>query len=123
MLSTSVFAQEQRSETADDLVLEEVVVTGSRIVTEDGFGRTSPVAVVDMESISEFGFTRVEDILNNLPQVEMSQTAFLSNGSTGTATVNLRGLGANRTLVANFSTVTYSIATSSSPASGGSTSG
>jgi outer membrane receptor protein involved in Fe transport len=41
----------------------------------------------------------VENLLNNLPQVFAAQGATISNGATGTATVNLRGLGAVRTLV------------------------
>ncbi len=38
-------------------------------------------------------------MLNNLPQVFADQGGSVSNGSTGTATVNLRNLGAERTLV------------------------
>ena len=38
-------------------------------------------------------------MLNNLPQVFADQGGNVSNGATGTATVNLRGLGAERTLV------------------------
>jgi outer membrane receptor protein involved in Fe transport len=41
----------------------------------------------------------VEDTLRNLPQVFARQNANQSYGSTGTATVNLRGLGEERTLV------------------------
>jgi len=79
--------------------IEEVVVTGSRIVSEDGFGRTSPVTVVDMGEIESFGYTRIEDIVNSLPQFEAAQTAFISNGASGTAGLDLRGMGAKRTLV------------------------
>ena len=43
--------------------------------------------------------TRVEDLINQLPQAFAAQNATVSNGATGTATVNLRGLGAPRTLV------------------------
>ncbi len=94
-----VFAQdEQTSDDGDDMI-EEVVVTGSRLISEDGFGQTSPVAVVGMEEISSYGLTRVEDVLNNLPQIEASNTSFDSNGASGTASIDLRGLGTNRTLV------------------------
>ncbi len=94
-----VLAQDQQESEDSDALLEEVIVTGSRIVSTDGFGRTSPVTVVGMEEIDSFGLTRVEDFLNQLPQIEASQTAFISNGSTGTANIDLRGLGPNRTLV------------------------
>ncbi|MDX1554506.1 MAG: TonB-dependent receptor [Xanthomonadales bacterium] len=86
-------------EEGEDALLEEVIVTGSRIVSEDGFGRTSPVTVVGMEDIDQYGLTRVEDFLNQLPQIEAAQNSFISNGSSGTASIDLRGLGANRTLV------------------------
>jgi hypothetical protein len=43
--------------------------------------------------------TRVEDMVNSLPQAFAAQGGQVSNGSNGTATVNLRGLGASRTLV------------------------
>jgi len=80
-------------------MIEEVVVTGSRLISQDGFGRTSPVTVLGMDEISSYGLTRVEDVLNNLPQIEAAQNAFISNGGTGTASLDLRGLGTNRTLV------------------------
>ena len=93
-------AQDQATDTdASDELLEEVIVTGSRIVGQDGFGQTSPVTVVGLEDISSYGFTRVEDVLNNLPQIEASNVSFDSNGATGTASVDLRGLGTERTLV------------------------
>ncbi|MGA9574688.1 MAG: TonB-dependent receptor [Lysobacterales bacterium] len=91
-------AQEDQDENAEDL-LEEVIVTGSRIATVDGFGRTSPVTVVGMDEIESTGLTRVEDILNSLPQVETALHSFDANGISGTASIDLRGLGANRTLV------------------------
>ncbi len=43
--------------------------------------------------------TRIEDLLNSLPQVVADQGSGLSMGSTGVATINLRGLGVQRTLV------------------------
>jgi len=78
--------------------LEEVVVTGSRI-TSPNLTAISPITSVDAGYISSTNLTRTEDILNNLPQVFAGQNSTVSNGATGTASVNLRGLGANRTLV------------------------
>ena len=45
------------------------------------------------------GATNVEERLNQLPQVNPSQGEFVSAGASGIATVDLRGLGAARTLV------------------------
>lgn len=98
MVHGQVLAQDQQTGEEEGSI-EEVVVTGSRIVSEDGFGRTSPVTVVGMDAIESTGLTRIEEILNNLPSIETSFHAFDANGATGTATVDLRGLGTNRTLV------------------------
>jgi outer membrane receptor protein involved in Fe transport len=99
LMATGVaVAQEDQDENAEDL-LEEVIVTGSRIATVDGFGRTSPVTVVGMDDIESTGLTRVEDVLNSLPQVETALHSFDANGISGTASIDLRGLGSNRTLV------------------------
>jgi iron complex outermembrane receptor protein len=92
-------AQDQLVDEEGGEMLEEVIVTGSRLISEDGFGQTSPVTVVGMDEISSYGLTRIEDVLNNLPQIEASNTAFDSNGATGTASIDLRGLGTQRTLV------------------------
>jgi outer membrane receptor protein involved in Fe transport len=77
---------------------QEVVVTGSRI-PQPNLTSISPVTAVSGAEIKLEGTTRVEDLLNNLPQVFASQGSNIANGSNGTATVDLRGLGAARTLV------------------------
>ncbi len=88
----------QAAETANSAVLEEIVVTGSRIAAPNEVS-ISPVIAVSAADIEQRGITRIEDLLTQLPQVYASQNSAVSNGSDGTATVSLRGLGANRTLV------------------------
>ncbi|WP_158913869.1 TonB-dependent receptor domain-containing protein [Caulobacter sp. S45] len=78
--------------------VKEVVVTGSRIA-QKGLTSPSPLAVVNSQEIKLEGTTNVESLINNLPQAYAAQTSQLSNGSTGTATVNLRDLGSTHTLV------------------------
>ncbi len=78
--------------------LQEVVVTGSRIKTTN-LVSISPVTTVTATDIQVTGLQRVEDILNNLPQVFAGQGANIANGSDGTATVDLHDLGSQRTLV------------------------
>src|SRR5882724_4399558 len=78
--------------------LQEVVVTGSRI-SAPNLEAISPVTAVTSEEIKTTGVVRIEDLLNSLPQVVADQGSGLSMGSNGTATLNLRGLGAQRTLV------------------------
>ena len=76
----------------------EVVVTGSRLRSPN-LESASPVTVLTSQEFKLTGTTRTEDLLNSLPQVFAGQGSNVSNGSTGTATVNLRGLGAERNLV------------------------
>jgi iron complex outermembrane receptor protein len=78
--------------------VEEVVVTGSRIV-DPNIISSSQIAVIDGQDIIDAGVTRVEDYLNDMPQISPGQSITNSNGSNGTATVNLRNLGCSRTLV------------------------
>ena len=78
--------------------LEEVVITGSRIRNPNVIS-SSQITTIQAEDISDRGITRVEDYLNDLPQIAPGQAITASNGSNGRATVNLRGLGCSRTLV------------------------
>src|SRR5215469_17457744 len=79
--------------------IEEVVVTGSRLLQAPNDISISPITSVGSEEIAKTGLVRVEDVLNMLPQVQMEQGSGNSISSTGTATVSLRGLGSQRTLV------------------------
>ena len=81
------------------LPANEVVVTGSRIAAPNAVSAVSPITVVSSADIAQSGAVRVEDLLNELPQVFADQGSSISNGSNGTSTVNLRGLNAKRTLV------------------------
>lgn len=76
----------------------DIVVTGTRI-PQPNLESVAPVTVVSSQDLKLQGTTKVEDLLNSLPSVFASQASTLSNGSDGTATVDLRGLGAKRTLV------------------------
>lgn len=78
--------------------IEEIVVTGSRIRSPN-MTSISPVTAVTDAEIKAQGVTRVEDLVNSLPQAFAAQGGSVSNGATGTATVSLRGLGSERTLV------------------------
>ena len=92
LLATAQQSDQEISET-----LEEIVVTGSRIKRRN-LVSTSPVTQVNSEEFLFQGITRVEDLLNRLPQVLADQSSGTNNGASGTATVDLRGLFANRTL-------------------------
>ena len=92
-LSANVSAAEEGAE-----AVERIEVTGSRIKRAD-METSSPIQVTSAEDIKVSGFTRVEDMLNTLPQIEASSTAFQANGASGRAGVDMRGLGSHRTLV------------------------
>ena len=77
---------------------EAVQVTGS-LIPRPALEAMSPVTTLEVEELTYRGMTRLEDMLTSLPQVFTAQNSAVSNGSTGTATVNLRNLGDNRTLV------------------------
>jgi iron complex outermembrane recepter protein len=78
--------------------LQEVVVTGSRLMNPNTTS-ISPITTVTATDVQATGLTRVEDIMNNLPMVFAGQNTTTSNGASGTATLDLRGLGNPRTLV------------------------
>jgi outer membrane receptor protein involved in Fe transport len=78
--------------------VSEIVVTGTRIPSPN-LTSIAPVTTVGNADIKAQGVTRIEDITNSLPQVFAGQGSSITNGQTGTATVNLRGLGSSRTLV------------------------
>ncbi|WP_129794471.1 TonB-dependent receptor domain-containing protein [Sphingosinicella sp. CPCC 101087] len=77
---------------------EAIIVTGSRIARRD-LTATSPMAVVQDEEFQLSGAVNVEQVINTLPQVIPGATSFSNNPGGGVATLNLRGLGAQRNLV------------------------
>jgi iron complex outermembrane receptor protein len=91
---------------ADDDVLSEVIVTGSRIARRD-FDSDSPIVTMSSDQITSTSEIGVEQSLNKMPQFVPGQNQFSDAGSItvtprttpGIATANLRGLGSNRTLV------------------------
>ncbi|MDO6841539.1 TonB-dependent receptor [Paraglaciecola chathamensis] len=96
--SSNVYAQEVASAAAEDAAVEKIQVTGSRIQRANMVS-ASPVTEISAADIKVSGITRVEDILNDMPAVFAGQTSGTANGATGTATIDLRNLGPERTLV------------------------
>lgn len=80
----------------------DIVVTGSRIASPE-ISSVSPVQVVSDVQIDQSGVTNVQELLLEnpafgTPTYSRTNTAFLTNG-TGVASVDLRNLGTDRTLV------------------------
>ncbi len=81
----------------------EIIITGTRIV-RDGYNAPTPVSVISIKELKAEAPANISDFVNTLPAVRGSGTAAttngsLSNGAAGINTVNLRNLGAQRTLV------------------------
>ena len=81
---------------------EAIVVTGSRIVSPN-ITSLAPVQVVGEQDINRSGAVNVQDVLTQNPAIgtpllSTTNSAFLTSGA-GTATIDLRNLGTNRTLI------------------------
>jgi outer membrane receptor protein involved in Fe transport len=89
--------------------IDEIVITGSRIVRRD-YEANSPIQTIDSSAFEQQSSIAIEDTLNDLPQFVPAATGLtqvqdgelINTGSTttaGAATLSLRGLGPNRNLV------------------------
>jgi outer membrane receptor protein involved in Fe transport len=94
----TAFAQETTTpagETPSEL--DTIVVTGTRIQSQT-VTESSPVVEIQPEEFQYAGATRVDDLVNQYPQMSPYFDSFANNGATGYPTVSLRQLGPQRTL-------------------------
>ena len=99
ILGTAVLVPAFAAEEED--ALAEVTVTGSRI-QRNGFTAPTPVTVIGAERLEQRGITNVGEALNELPSFRAStspSTTQNTGGNIGARVLDLRGLGASRTLV------------------------
>jgi iron complex outermembrane recepter protein len=83
---------------ADDAIIDEVVVTGTRIKRAD-LESASPVTVITRQEMENKGFTDVGQLLQRMPSMSGSPIGTTTNnGGDGSVQVDLRGLGVVRTL-------------------------
>ncbi len=83
--------------------VDEIVVTGSRIVRE-GYEAPTPVSVLGSDELANMGLPNVADAMNRLPALQGNLVGQRSSNTVGGGTAginlaNLRNLGASRTLV------------------------
>jgi len=97
-LAQAASAQTFPTQTVPAAAVGEVVVTGTRIVEASAAG-ASPMTTLTRTDIQLSGLSRIEDVINQLPQAYALQGGFIGAGASGTATVDLRDLGPQRTLV------------------------
>lgn len=96
MSTGAAIAQDEGTED-EAATLDAIVVTGTRIQSQT-VTASSPVVEINREEFQFSGATRVDDLVNQYPQLSTYFDSFANNGATGYPTVDLRGLGAARTL-------------------------
>ena len=77
---------------------ENMVVTGSRIRRKD-LTTPAPVTVINRQQIIQSGKVSIGEFLQSLPEQGNALNTSVNNGGDGSTRVDLRSLGANRTLV------------------------
>lgn len=101
LASACVCAPAGAAEKGQEKVLEEVVVTGTYIKRRS-FEGPSPVRVLDRSDLEAEGVPVIADVVKNLTintGSEFNNDSNTQNQSSGTAQMNLRGLGLGSTLV------------------------
>ena len=100
LASSSLQAAEQTGDKAGaDQEMEKISVTGSRIKRAD-FEGVAPVTVITAEDIENSGLSSIAEVLQSSVANNGGSLNGESDGFTDSASsVNLRGMGANRTLV------------------------
>lgn len=98
MLASNITFAEEASEQKAEQEVERISVTGSRI-RRPGALSASPIFTMGADEITMLQTPQIEDVLRTLPSTIPGDGASVNNGTAGAATVNLRALGTNRTLV------------------------
>jgi len=108
VLATPAFAQGTEAPQVTEEIENEdaIVVTGSRIQGTDAFNSPDPITVIDPEIAAKEGRFDIASTLQSSPVAAGStqitsaiSSNFVTAGGPGAQTVDLRGLGPNRTLV------------------------
>ncbi len=98
-VAAAIWPQHAQSQ-SDGSVIEEIIATGTRIVRTDQFQDAGHVIEMDEIAIDAFGELNIADVLRSSP-LNAHGSFKERSGSTAqsNATINLRGLGSDRTLV------------------------
>ena len=103
LVPSAAHAADAAAQTAQTPVVEEVVVTGTRIV-RDGYEAPTPLTVVTAEALQQNAGTNIAEAMHAIPAFAGSvtpQTGITSVSASGAGLnlLNLRSLGSNRTLI------------------------
>ena len=105
-------AQQDQEPGVDTEVIEEIIVTGSRIPVSE-FTSPSPIQVLDVQESRQIGISSIAEMLQRAPvtngtQIDATLNSGAANsnateeppiGGVGSTNVSLRGLGPERTLI------------------------
>jgi iron complex outermembrane receptor protein len=96
-------ARAQESAQTAQVEIEQVVVTGTRII-RDGFEAPTPVTVIDLNYIQDEAAGNIIDFIAKLPaligsELPETQKTSMTRGGVGLSTPEARNLGASRTLI------------------------
>jgi outer membrane receptor protein involved in Fe transport len=101
-MTVSGLAIAQNQQADDDEVIEEIITTGTLIRGSSTTGAL-PISVIDRGYLEDLGAPTTTDIVNelviNFGSENRSNALGGQNRNTGTANINLRGLGLDKTLV------------------------
>jgi len=102
---TQATTENQAAGQEEEFSLEEIVVTGSRIVRRDAESN-SPIVTIDAEQFEQRAGLNIESYMNQLPEYNPAASPVTTQAdvqitpvnSVGVATISLRGFGPNRNL-------------------------
>jgi len=107
LAASAVFAQDSDTgnldELADDAGVQEIIVTGSRL-KRSTYSSVAPLQIITGQVSREIGAIDPSTILQDSPtvggnQIDVTYQGFVLPNGPGASTIDLRGLGAERTLV------------------------
>lgn len=96
----AILLQQPALAQSDEEVIDEIITTGTRIVRTDHYNEAAHVVEMDEIAIDSFAELNIADVLRSSPlNIHGSFNERSGNTAQSNATINLRGLGSDRTLV------------------------
>ena len=95
VFGSSFVAAQESAQTSDEVKLEEVVVTGTRIRANEDYVSPNPVSTFDAQKMENLGLNNLSDVITQVPQNVSQFQASTTGGSAffiGSTLANLRGL-------------------------------
>jgi outer membrane receptor protein involved in Fe transport len=97
--ATPDLSDEELAKMAEQQADEEVIIVTGSLIDRRELTSAAPVTVLDKADLEGAGVSTIGDIIQNLPAQSNAINAQVNNGGDGSTRVDIRGLGAARTLV------------------------